>query len=315
MRTRFELVLDDERDEASLRAAGEEALDEIERVEGELSAYRPGATLHDLNHDLNHALNHAVNAGGAAIPLRVDPVLFAFLARAAELGRALGGAVDPTVGAIVELYRRGGVDPKALAAARQTVGFDRVVALDAATSTVRFLRPGVRLDPGALGKGYALDRAAVVLREAGIRRALLHGGTSSVLALGPPRGQTVWKVALEHPREGGETLGTIALVEAALSVSTIVGRTHAVGKRVVGHVLNPKTGRPVSRTLLAAAVAPDGLTAEAASTALLVLGAPGLVRVSRALPGTSALVAGRPAAGRGLRPRAVGTAFAGMARG
>jgi FAD:protein FMN transferase len=184
MNTRFELVLADERAAESLRAAGEEALDEIARVEGELSAFRRDSILFQLN------------AEAAGRPVTVDGVVFAFLARAGALSAAVEGAFDLTIGAITGPLRAGRA-PAPDAAAR--IGFGRMVRLDPGARTVRFAAEGVCLDPGAIGKGYALERVVVLLREAGIGRALLHGGTSSVYGLGAPAGTAGWRVAVADP--------------------------------------------------------------------------------------------------------------------
>ncbi len=297
MRTRFEIVLDDDRDEGALRAAGEEAIEEIKRTERMLSVFRRDADLFDLN------------AHAAQGPVRVDGALFAFLKRAGDLCTRLQGAVDPTVGALVAHFRAGapGGDDE-WQRLRACVGFADQVRLDAEKGAVTFARAGVRLDAGALGKGYALGRAADVLRECGIERALLHGGTSSALAMGAPRGQQGWVVALQHPTVDAEFLGRVILRDSALSVSSILGRTFEVAGRQVGHVIDPRRGLPVSDTWLAAAVGPDALDVEAISTALLVLGTPGMEIVSAAFVGTSCLIAAPDAQG-GLVKTVAGLAF------
>jgi thiamine biosynthesis lipoprotein len=93
-----------------------------------------------------------------------------------------------------------GAMPEAVAVeeARARVGY-RLVELDRASSTVRFGRPGVMLDLGAIGKGYAIEQAVDILREAGVTSAIVHGGTSTVYALGAPPGEPAWQVAIEHP--------------------------------------------------------------------------------------------------------------------
>ncbi len=247
MRCRFELVLEGEREE-SLRAAGEAALAEIEAVEQQLSAYDPGSDL------------WAINADGAQGPVRVRPTTLAFLREARELTRKAEGAFDPTVGALVALWR-GEQEPTAadIEMTRARTGWEGVV-LDDDNSTVFLRQPGLRLDPGAIGKGWALDRAREILEEAGVTRALLHGGTSSVVALGES-----WKITLA----GGPTL---TLSNQCLGVSAPSGRWAIFGERCYGHVLDPRTGWPVEARAWAAVVAPTATQADALSTALLVSG-------------------------------------------
>ena len=132
--------------------------------------------------------------------------------------------------------------------------------LDDDNSTVFLRQPGLRLDPGAIGKGWALDRAREILEEAGVTRALLHGGTSSVVALGES-----WKITLA----GGPTL---TLSNQCLGVSAPSGRWAIFGERCYGHVLDPRTGWPVEARAWAAVVASTATQADALSTALLVSG-------------------------------------------
>ena len=247
MRCRFELVLEGEREE-QLLAAGEAALAEIEAVEQQLSAYDPESDL------------WAINAEGARQPVRVRPTTLAFLEEAKALTERTKGAFDPTIGALIALWR-GDQEPtqERIALALSQTGWENVV-LDHDNHTVALAVPGLRLDPGAMGKGWALDRARETLEEAGVTRALLHGGTSSVVALGEG-----WRVGIADGP-------VITLSNQALGVSAPSGRWAVFGERRYGHVLDPTTGWPAEAGAWAAVIAPTATQADALSTALLVRG-------------------------------------------
>jgi len=318
MATRFEMVLHGE-NPVALRAAGEESLAEIERLEAQLSLYRGPSEIAHLN------------ARAAQGPVRVTPGLFALLEQARQLHRESGGAFDITIAPLVRCwgFMGGGgqlPDAAALAEARARVGMG-LVELDAERLTVRFACPGVMLDLGAIGKGYAIERATDILREAGVTSALVHGGTSTVFGLGHPPEAECWKVAVESPRHGmerarggvpaenlppeggvpmrhgmagaragvpaaiqgkrtpGETLATVALRDQAMSVSAVWGRSFEVEGKTFGHVLDPRTGCPVSGAVLAAVVLPSATETDALSTALLVLGMEGRRKLAGLRPG------------------------------
>src|SRR5882762_4315479 len=155
MATRFELVLHGE-NAVALRAAGEEALEEIDRLENQLSLYRPGSEIAQLN------------ARAAREAVRVTPELFSLLQHAKQLHAETGGAFDITIAPLVDCWGfMGGTGkmpaPGEVAGARANIGMD-LVQLDAQDFTVRFARKGVRLDLGAIGKGYAVGQAAEILR-------------------------------------------------------------------------------------------------------------------------------------------------------
>jgi thiamine biosynthesis lipoprotein len=274
MATRFEMALHGSRPE-SLRAAAESALDEIERLEAQLSIYRPGSEMTRLN------------ASAADGPVRVEPRLFRLLQRAREISAATEGAFDITTAPLIRAWGfMGGSghtpEPSELAAARACVGWS-LVELDEAALTVRFVRPGVMLDLGAVGKGFALDCAVEVLRECGVENALIHGGTSTVCGLGTPPGLDAWRVALPEPaggNDGGEPT-IISLRDESLSVSGVWGKSFTEGGRTYGHVLDPRLGEPVAGAQMAAVVLPSATESDALSTALLVLGSAGIDPVKR----------------------------------
>jgi len=311
MATRFEIVLHGD-NPVSLRAAGEEAFDEIERIEARLSLYRPTS-------EVAH-----VNARAAHEAVRVSPATFRLLERAARLSAETGGAFDITIGPLMRCW--GFVDgagqiptAEALAAARARTGM-RLVELDAANFTVHFAREGVMLDLGAIGKGYAVGVAAEILREAGVTSALIHGGTSSVYAIGRPPEADAWKVAIERPPDSGAgfqpdygasspssifgqdargdrleacstLLAIVPLRDEALSVSAVWGKSFQTGGRSYGHVIDPRTGQPTDSALLAAVVLPDATETDAFSTALLALGGQGLDFIARLRPQSRVLAA------------------------
>jgi thiamine biosynthesis lipoprotein len=191
----------------------------------------------------------------------------------------------------VRLWRAAGEagqlpDDVALSEARAGVGAEHVI-VDEDALTVALDKPGVALDLGAAGKGYALDLAIGVLREHGVTSALLHGGTSSVQAVGESPEGGPWRVAIEQPyanavRAGERVLTIVELRDQALGVSAGHGKQFRAGDAWYGHVLDPRAGRPARAAQLAAVVCDSGTDADALSTGLLVLGAAGGPRLPRA---------------------------------
>ena len=285
MHCRFEILLCDSRPESRLQAAGEEALDEIARIETQISAYDPES-------DFYHA-----NADADTFPVRVQAETWNLMRRAAYITQATQGAFDMTVTPLLYLWRDNAVqgivpDESEIAAVLKLVGMPNVQLHD--DFSVTFATPGVRLDPGAIGKGYAIDRAAGILREIGIRSALLHGGTSTVCAIGTsPNDERGWRVSVQHPQIPDAHIADIFLRDNALSVSAMHGRTFYAEQSGIrfGHVLDPRTGRPVETTLAAAVVSSSALDTDALSTALLVLGYEGFPILRDGFPDAALLTA------------------------
>lgn len=244
--------------------AAEAALDLIDQLEEQVTVYRDTSEVSRLN-----------EAGRCE---RMEPQLFALLQRCATLTRDTEGAFDVACGALVKcwgFYKREGRIPTGteLNGAMARTGF-RHVSLNADTRAVRLTRPGVELNLGAVGKGYALDRAADLLRtEYGIRSALLHAGGSSVRAVGrPPTDFRGWRVSIRHPHDDRCTLGSVFLVDEALGTSADTYQHFEYNGKRYGHVLDPRTGRPVDGTRSASCLAPTAADADAISTAFFVGG-------------------------------------------
>ncbi len=285
MATRFEIVLHGDNAPA-LRAAGEEALRLIEELEARLSLFRPASEIALLN------------ARAAREHVRVTPEVFALLQRAQKLHEESGGTFDITIAPLVRCWGfLGGKGhlpgPGEVADARAKVGMG-LVQLNPGDFTVRFSREGVMLDLGAIGKGYAIERAAEVLGEAGVTSALLHGGTSSAQAIGHPPGEEFWKVAIEAPSPSPDSapalLATVPLKDEAMSVSGVRGHCFEAGGRTFGHIIDPRTGEPATGTVLAAVVLPSATETDALSTALLTRGRAGHEAIARLRPGMRTLV-------------------------
>ncbi len=244
MGTRFELVLEDRAGGGSLRGAGEAALDEVLLWHGRLTAFEGSSVV-----------SHIGRSGGEWCSIDAETAELLELCRG--MWEKTAGAFDPTVGPLMEAWglRGGVVDLEAVAAARACTGMN-LVELDG--RRVRLTNPGVRLDLGGVGKGWAIDRALEVLRGAGVTRALIHAGTSSIGAIGR------WGVAVRFDEGDGRPMG---LEDMCLSVSAPRGRV-AAG---VPHILDPRLGCPVpGRVTTAAVVHPSAAVADAMSTALIV---------------------------------------------
>lgn len=281
MATRFEIALHGD-DPVSLRAAGEEALDEIDWVEAQLSIYRSDS-------QINHA-----NQRAAKEAIKLEPTIFALIQRCLELSEQTEGAFDITLGPLIRCWGfMGGSgqlpSPEALEAAKQLVGRNRII-LDPEAFTIRFDKEGVMLDLGSIGKGFALERAKEILEESGVKSALLHGGTSTVATIGTPPNQPAWKIAVTRPEENEagdieiKTIGLAHLKSHALSVSAVWGKSFQTEDREYGHVIDGRTAEPTTGAVQAAVTLPSATDADAISTALLVAGNQGIPWLTRHFP-------------------------------
>jgi len=274
MACRFEVTLSSER--AGDVPAARLALDEADRIEAALSVFRDTSEL------------TRVNRCAAIEPTAVSQELFALLRVCRTLSDTTGGAFDITSTPLSRCWgflRREGrlPSPGEIDAARSVVGAHLVV-LDEAARTVSFAREGVELNPGSIGKGYALGRMAAVLAEAGATDALVSAGGSSVLALGAP--DEGWIVDVKSRQAGASPLARLRLTgppeggHDGHHVRGVALATSGAGEQYVeiegtryGHVIDPRTGWPARGVLSVSVVADDPATADALSTAFLVGGA------------------------------------------
>jgi thiamine biosynthesis lipoprotein len=273
MACRFEVTLPSE--DARHVDAARTALDEVDAIEDALTWFRDTSEV------------SRINRAAATGPVAVGPSLFALLSLCRELHAATGGAFDPASTALSRcwgfLERRPRLPgDEEIAEARRRSGMDKVAA-DSLGRTVRFAVPGVEINFGAVGKGWALDRVAATLRVRGVFRALLTAGGSSHRGWGGE----AWPLLL---RPGGEDLGLLRLKDAALGTSA-AGEQHLIaGGRRYGHVLDPRTGWPAEGVRSSSVVASEAAVADALSTAFLV-GGPDLAGpFCASRPGTTALL-------------------------
>jgi thiamine biosynthesis lipoprotein len=247
-------------------ALAADAFAEIDRLEQQLTVYRQTGEVSRLNR----------LAGITAVP--VEENLFHLLRLAARITQETEGAFDITAGALIKAWgfyrgpRRVPSDEER-SDALSRVGMHHVI-LDAEARTVRYLRQGLEINLGSIGKGYALDRVAGRLRdEYGLKTALLHGGHSSVYAMGNgPTDGRGWAVGIRHPWEPERRLAIVRLRNRALGTSAATFQHLEYNGRKLGHLLDPRSGWPAEEVAQASVVAPTAAEADALATAFYILG-------------------------------------------
>ncbi|MBI3860398.1 MAG: FAD:protein FMN transferase [Planctomycetia bacterium] len=295
MASDFEVVLNP--GPASRLEAASNALELVAQLEDQMSVYRAHTELSQLN------------ARAADGPVQVEKQLFVLLQRAVAVSVETEGAFDPTAGSLVALWRQCKRDKRLpteveIAAARAVIGCRHVI-FDEEAGTIRYDRAGVTLNLNAMGKGYALDRAADVLNPAGADW-LMHGGYSSILARGAHASCDGWPVAIRHPLFPNRQLATVLLKDRGVSTSgSAVQFFRYQGKRY-GHIVDPRSGWPVDAMLSATVLAPDAALAEALSTAFFVLGVEKAREYCHNHEEVAALLVPTPAGGNRLEPVACG---------
>lgn len=263
---------------AQVREILDRAFERVDHLEGLLSSYDPDSQISRLNR------------GDPPQAAPVDPEVADLLSRSLAYAQLTDGAFDVTVGPLVALWMRAastGQAPTAgeLALARAKVGWKQVRVSD--DGRIAFLEPGVSVNLGGIAKGYALDELRPLLDEAGVRAALLSFGQSSTWAIGAPPGEAGWTLLV---RGAAGPIGLIRLRDLALSVSGSLGQFVEIGGVQYGHVLDPRSGWPLTEHRLAVVVAPNAALAEALSTALLIGGEDHGLGIVESLPDCEGLL-------------------------
>jgi len=264
MGTTYSLVVyGDNRDR--LETAAEAAFEEARRLDRLLSHYRAQSDVSEINRL------------AAQRPVKVTPEVFRVLEACLEYSRASEGAFDITVGPLIKLwgfFRGDGRVPgrAEVAQALANVGYRRL-RLDAEARTVRFEHPGMALDLGGIGKGYAVDRMIETLRENGISQALLSAGGSSIYGLGSPGAETGgWPVKIRDLKNSSRTVEELRLKDASLSTSGSYEKSFEAGGHVYSHIMDPRTGYPAQGVLAVSVVAPRTIDSEAWTKPFFILG-------------------------------------------
>ncbi|MGA2144033.1 MAG: FAD:protein FMN transferase [Bryobacteraceae bacterium] len=240
----------------AMEAAADAALDEARRLDDLLSNYKPSSEWSGVN-------RHAAEG-----PVRISEELFQLLAACRDYSRESEGAFDISVGPLMKVwgfYKGTGHLPHRaeVMAAREKTGY-RHVHLDAAARTVRFDRPGVELDPGGIGKGYAVDRMVAILRRMSVDTALVAASGSSIYGLGaPPDSPRGWPVDIKDPWDQRRKVAEVFLKDMSMSTSGSYEKFFRAEGRVYAHIMDPRTGYPAQGSVAVSVVAPRTIDSEA----------------------------------------------------
>ena len=262
MASHCEIVVAD--DDAAVHAAAQEAMAEVQRIEAKYSRYRSDSVVSRIN-----------AAAGSGQATTIDAETAGLLAFANQLHRQSGGLFDLTSGVLRKAwdFRAGRVPaPGELEALRPLVDWRRV-AWD--EHQLWLPEAGMELDFGGIGKEYAADRAQSVLAQAGLCRGFVNLG-GDLRVLGPRADGRPWRFGVQHPREVGSLCASVQLRDGALATSGDYERFFITpeGRRCC-HVLDPRSGQPVTHWQSVSVVAPVCAAAGALATIAMLLGPDG----------------------------------------
>jgi thiamine biosynthesis lipoprotein len=278
---------------------GNEAIDavmaELRRIDNLMSHYKPESQLSQINAFANER------------PVQVDKELFDLIKLSTHFSQITEGAFDITYASVGYLYNYPKhVHPteEQIKQALPAVNW-RNMLLDEENHTVRFEHPGMRIDLGGIGKGYAVDRGIDILKARGIQRALVTAGGDSRI-IGDRFGRP-WLVAIRHPDNPNKVVTRIPLSDSAVSTSGDYERFFDENGVRYHHIIDPRTGHSASKVRSATVLGPTATQTDGMSKTAFVLGAEEALKIINRLPEYDAVFVtpdGKVLYSNGLRPAA-----------
>ncbi len=247
-----------------LEAAVTESLEEARRIDQLLSNYKKDSEW------------SKVNRLAGQQPVTVSKELFDLLAACVQYSRQSEGTFDITVGPLMRswgFFRGSGRFPHRaeIRTAMAAVGYQNI-ELNPENLTVRFRNPQTEMDPGGVGKGYAVDRMVEILKQAGINSAFITAAGSSMYGLGTPPGEDGWKVVIAHPADKSRNVAELLLKNESMATSGSSEKFITVGGKIYSHIMDPRTGYPAQGTLSVSLVGSRALDTEVWAKPLYILG-------------------------------------------
>jgi thiamine biosynthesis lipoprotein len=270
-------------DQATAEQDTDLAFEEIDRLEALLSNYRPSSELSRISRE------------AATAPVVTDPETFRFLDRSLYWSRVSNGAFDITVGPLLRawgfFFHQGRIPTQTeLNALRDKIGWRHVV-LDPETRTVSFTNhQAMELDPGSIGKGFAVDSVVKLLREHGVTSAFISAGGSTLYAIGTVPGTAGWPVDIPDPRAPGKIATSILLKDTSLSTGACTEKFFIKNGHRYCHIFDPRSMRPVEGMLQTTVINPSATDSDALSTVVFVLEPSASRRLLASMPETQALI-------------------------
>ena len=265
-------------DATAARAALSAVMDEMHRIDVLMSPYKPESELSRINRE------------AAQKPVVISREMFDLILRSIEFSKLSGGAFDITFSSVGYLYDyREHVKPTDEQIAKALPGINyRHLQLDAKGRTIRYARPGVRIDLGGIAKGYAVDNCIAILKGRGITNAIVTAGGDSRL-LGDRRGRP-WNVGIRDPRQRGEVAAVLPLADVAISTSGDYERYFEEDGVRHHHIINPRTGKSATGVRSVTIIGPDGITTEGLTKSVFVKGPKEGMRLIESLKGIDAII-------------------------
>ena len=265
MATTFSLVLYGDRQDRMEQAASA-AFDEVSRLDRLLSTYRPTSIWSEINRLAAHR------------PVPLSPEVFHLISQCLQYHQDSQGTFDITVGPLLKTWGffKGPAQLPSLqdvTAALSKTGSSHI-RLDPAGRTIRFNLEGLEINPGGIGKGYAVDRIVEILRRLGFHTALVMASASSIYGMGaPPEEPRGWKIKIRNPRHPTQrTASEVFLKDLSLSTSAAYVHNFRAQNRTFSHIIDPRTGNPAQGMLLVSVTAPRTIDSEAWTKPLFILG-------------------------------------------
>jgi thiamine biosynthesis lipoprotein len=282
MGTKFRIVLYAP-DSATAQRASKSAFARVAELNAIMSDYDPKSELMQL-------CRRFATASGEPAPISAD--LFKVLAKAQEVARHSGGTFDVTIGPLVQLWRQSRRTQKLPASdeieeAKRRVGYAKI-ELDAARRTVRLKTPGMQLDLGGIAKGFAADEMLAAVKKHGITRALAGAG-GDVAVADPPPGEPGWKIDVA-PLTKAKPEHSLRLVNAAVSTSGDAQQFVLIDGVRYSHVVDPRTGLGMTGRRSVSVIAPNGITADSMTKAVMLMEPARALELIEATPHAATLI-------------------------
>ncbi|MDX9872680.1 MAG: FAD:protein FMN transferase [Clostridia bacterium] len=267
-----------------LRSATNEAFAEMRRIEDLTDRFDAKKNPADPSSEVNR-----INEMAGIAPVPVGEDVFTMLQAAKAYFTLTKGAFDVTIGPVMDLWGFGRESyhvptEEELREALTLVDSDQLI-LDREKQTAYLAQPGMSLDLGAIAKGYAVERAAAVLRERGIERALINAG-GNIRVLGERAQNTPWRIGVQDPRAPSELAGIVELTAEAATTSGDYNRVFTLDGKNYHHLISSLTGYPAEDNISVTVITPDAFQGDLLSTALFLLDSSEALRLAEELEDT-----------------------------